>query len=101
MLLILDINKIKKNIYLMLNKTLKKNEKYKLSQKIVKSAEFCKVSRASNEIMLDRFYKGKEIEFPFAQYLWNKSVRNHVIIYINLGLPIAIFEFINKKNCWN
>ena len=26
----------------------------------------CKVSKASNEIMLDRFYNGKGIEFPFS-----------------------------------
>ena len=26
----------------------------------------CKVSKASNEIMLDRFYNGKGIEFPFT-----------------------------------
>ena len=53
----------------MLNKTLKMKEKYKISQKKLRGAEFCKVSQASNEIMLDRFYKGKEIEFPFAHYL--------------------------------
>tara|TARA_S200000501_G_scaffold331167_1_gene332976 strand:+ start:462 stop:617 length:156 start_codon:yes stop_codon:yes gene_type:complete len=29
--------------------------------------EFCKVSKASTEIMLARFCKGKEIEFPFSQ----------------------------------
>ena len=27
--------------------------------------EDCKVSQASNEIMLDRFYKGNVVEFPF------------------------------------
>ena len=26
----------------------------------------CKVSKASSEIMLDRFCEGKEIEFPFS-----------------------------------
>ena len=26
----------------------------------------CKVSKASNEIMLHRFYNGKGIQFPFA-----------------------------------
>lgn len=30
------------------------------------SDEYCAVSVASNEIMLDRFYNGKRIEFPFA-----------------------------------
>ncbi len=53
----------------MLNKSLKKKELHKLSQKVVKTTEICIVNQASNEIMLDRFYKGKEIEFPFAQYL--------------------------------
>ncbi len=28
--------------------------------------EECSVSKASNEIMLDRFCNGKEIDFPFA-----------------------------------
>ena len=27
----------------------------------------CEVSKASSEIMLDRFCKGKEIDFPFSQ----------------------------------
>ena len=26
---------------------------------------YCKVSQASTEIMLDRFYNGEKIEFPF------------------------------------
>ena len=26
----------------------------------------CKVSKASDEIMLDRFFNGKEIDFPFT-----------------------------------
>ena len=26
----------------------------------------CEVSKASNEIMLDRFYNGKVIQFPFS-----------------------------------
>ena len=29
--------------------------------------DFCEVSKASVEIMLERFYNGKEIDFPFAQ----------------------------------
>ena len=28
---------------------------------------FCEVSKASAEIMLERFCKGKEIDFPFSQ----------------------------------
>ena len=31
-----------------------------------RSEEYCKVSKASKEIMLDRFYNGNRIEFPFA-----------------------------------
>ena len=27
----------------------------------------CKVSKASTEIILDRFFNGKEIDFPFSQ----------------------------------
>ena len=53
----------------MLNKSLKKSKLHKLSLKIVRNKEFCKISQASNEIMLDRFYQGKEIEFPFIKYL--------------------------------
>ena len=49
----------------MLNKTIKNKAKKKQSLEILKRTEFCKVSNASNEIMLDRFYKGKVIEFPF------------------------------------
>ena len=30
-----------------------------------KDSENCEVSRASTEIMLDRFSNGKKIEFPF------------------------------------
>ncbi len=44
------------------NKTLKNQY-----LEIVKRREYCKVSQASNEIMLDRFYNGKGLEFPFSQ----------------------------------
>ena len=27
----------------------------------------CEVSKASSEIMLDRFYNGKEVDFPFSR----------------------------------
>ena len=63
--LIKDTNSIKKSNYLMFNKTYKNKSKKKQSLEILKRTEFCKVSKASNEIMLDRFYKGKRIEFPF------------------------------------
>ncbi len=29
--------------------------------------DFCEVSKASAEIMLERFCNGKEIDFPFSQ----------------------------------
>ena len=32
-----------------------------------KGVDFCKVSKASVEIMLERFCNGKEIDFPFSQ----------------------------------
>ena len=32
-----------------------------------KGVDLCKVSEASVEIMLERFCKGKEIDFPFSQ----------------------------------
>ena len=44
------------------NKKLKKD-----SFENFKILEDCKVSKASNEIMLDRFYNGKLIQFPFSQ----------------------------------
>ena len=31
----------------------------------VKGVDSCEVSKASAEIMLERFYNGKEIDFPF------------------------------------
>ena len=31
----------------------------------VKYTEYCKVSKASKDLMLDRFYEGKRVEFPF------------------------------------
>ena len=31
----------------------------------LKPKEYCKVSKASKDLMLDRFYEGKRIEFPF------------------------------------
>ena len=33
----------------------------------LKEADFCEVSKASAEIMLERFCDGKEIDFPFSQ----------------------------------
>ena len=45
------------------NKKLKKNDND--SSKYSKN---CKVSIASNEIMLHRFSNGKDVEFPFKNY---------------------------------
>ena len=46
-----------------------KNIQSKFSQnevlQLLKRVDFCDVSKASAEIMLDRFSNGKEIEFPF------------------------------------
>ena len=33
----------------------------------LKELNSCKVSKASTEIMLERFYNGKEIDFPFSK----------------------------------
>ncbi len=49
---------------------LTKTNKTKISRNIIperfQTLKDCKVSKASNEIMLDRFYNGKGIEFPFS-----------------------------------
>ena len=44
------------------NKELKKEITNSLN-----SLDECEVSKASTEIMLDRFSNGKEIDFPFSQ----------------------------------
>ena len=44
------------------NKELKKN-----FLKTLKDSNVCEVSKASVEIMLDRFCNGNEIDFPFSQ----------------------------------
>ena len=33
----------------------------------LKGVDFCKVSQASAEIMLERFCNGKKVDFPFSQ----------------------------------
>ena len=33
----------------------------------LKGEDFCEVSKASAEIMLERFCNGKEVDFPFSQ----------------------------------
>ena len=57
---------LKKN-YEMLHKSSKNKALKKQTLEMPKSTKSCVVSQASNEIMLDRFYNGKVIEFPFAQ----------------------------------
>ena len=44
-----------------------KNKKFKNALEIYNASDNCKVSKASNEIMLDRFYDGRIIEFPFSR----------------------------------
>jgi len=48
-----------------------RNIQNKLSQnqflEPINGEDFCEVSKASVEIMLDRFCHGNEIEFPFSQ----------------------------------
>ncbi len=51
----------------MLNKSFRNKSLKRQSLDKARPSEYCKVSQASNEIMLDRFYNGKVIEFPFAQ----------------------------------
>ena len=50
----------------MLYKSFRNKAQKKQSLEMAKSTKCCEVSQASNEIMLDRFYNGTRIEFPFA-----------------------------------
>ena len=50
----------------MISKPTKKKELKNNSLEILKTLNECKVSKASNELMLERFYNGKGIEFPFS-----------------------------------
>ena len=50
----------------MIDRLSKIKESKKTSIDTFKILDDCKVSKASKEIMLDRFYNGKVIEFPFA-----------------------------------
>ena len=51
----------------MLHTSFKNKEIKTENLKNLKRSElYCKVSKASKEIMLDRFYNGNRIEFPFA-----------------------------------
>ena len=48
-------------------KSIKNREFKKFDFESMKQSDECEVSKASNEIMLDRFYNGKRIEFPFSK----------------------------------
>ena len=43
------------------------NKLLKPTLKPLKEIDFCEVSKASVEIMLERFSNGRKIEFPFSQ----------------------------------
>ena len=51
----------------MISEPFKTKKSKKNSFERFKTEDYCKVSKASNEIMLDRFYNGKRIEFPFSK----------------------------------
>ena len=44
-----------------------KNIQKKISLDVLNEFNSCEVSKASSEIMLDRFCNGKEIDFPFSK----------------------------------
>lgn len=50
----------------MKSKSIRSENLKKDSLKKYTHSDFCQVSNASIEIMLDRFTKGKSIEFPFS-----------------------------------
>ena len=62
--------------------------------------DFCQVSKASAEIMLERFYNGKKVDFPFSQWLGVFSYQNLFRIWIKVRLLVTVFNFINNKKCW-
>tara|TARA_Y100000991_G_C21861510_1_gene301096 strand:- start:237 stop:392 length:156 start_codon:yes stop_codon:yes gene_type:complete len=49
------------------SKNLQKDESEKLFLDLFKRVNLCDVSKASAELMLERFCNGKEIDFPFSQ----------------------------------
>ena len=52
---------------IMISKSIKIKEIKNRSLDMFNSSNDCKVSKASNEIMLHRFYNGNRIEFPFSK----------------------------------
>ena len=59
----------RKNKIIMFSRNIKNNsEKFKsYSSEKPKTLDDCEVSKASNEIMLDRLYNGEIFEFPFSK----------------------------------
>ena len=55
--------------------------KNKLSESFNK-VDFCDVSKASTELMLERFCNGKKIEFPFSPWLGLFGYHDSLWIYI-------------------
>ena len=51
----------------MLSKSIKNKKIENITSKILGSKNYCKISKASTEIMLDRFCNGNEIDFPFSK----------------------------------
>ena len=49
------------------SKNIQKKISLDKSSEALKELTSCEVSKASAEIMLERFCKGKEIDFPFSQ----------------------------------
>ena len=49
------------------SKTIKNKRSKNEFCEIPSGSDVCKVSKASTEIMLDRFCHGKEIDFPFSK----------------------------------
>ncbi len=49
------------------SKNIQKKITPNLSLEALKELNSCEVSKASAEIMLERFCNGKEIDFPFSQ----------------------------------
>ena len=49
------------------SKNIQKKISLNQSLDVLKKLNSCEVSKASSEIMLDRFCNGKEIDFPFSK----------------------------------
>ena len=49
------------------SKNIQKNISPNETLDALKGLNYCEVSKASAEIMLERFCNGKEIDFPFSQ----------------------------------